>query len=296
MNKILFIINGESFKSGGSNSRNRGTNDLYNRQQKIACESHIRLFEYIEKKFNYKCYVFINSYETNGLEKDFLSWYGERVIYGNFNANNFSDEFGFIDDTIGHLKRIDLEIYDYCFFIRPDLYIKNYFKTKLKFDNKVRYAYVDSNPISGYYSSYFTHYACVLHSITLVPKIYFNLIYEKKVWYWHSSASEFVKTLGVDIKQVENFIDLFVDSVHWSSTDIEWNPIFTQCGRKNKLNYIQCNQIQEGLELKDWVYASKGIFYDKKNMKKILNSSCDFYNHLRDTELIENEDIKIFYE
>ena len=54
--------------------------------------------------------------------------------------------------------------------------------------------------------------------------------------------------------------------------------------------------INKGLELKDWVYASKGIFYDKKNMKKILNSSCDFYNHLRDTELIENEDIKIFYE
>ena len=52
MNKILFIINGESFKSGGSNSRDRGTNDLYNLQQKIACESHIRLFEYIEKKHN----------------------------------------------------------------------------------------------------------------------------------------------------------------------------------------------------------------------------------------------------
>lgn len=237
MNKILFIINGESFKSGGSNSRDRGTNDLYNRQQKIECESHIRLFEYIEKKLKCRCDVFINSYETNGFEKDLLSWYGDRVIYSNFNTNNFSDEFGFIENTISHLKKVNLEFYDYCFFIRPDLYIKNYFKTKLKFDNKVRYTYVDSNPISNYYSSYFTHYVCFLHSITLVPKIYFDYIFQKKVWYWHSSASEFVKTLGVDKNMVNKIVDLFVDTVHWSSTDIEWNPIFTQCGRENKLRY-----------------------------------------------------------
>jgi hypothetical protein len=295
-NKILIIISGESFKSGGSNNRNRGGNDKHNEQQKVACESHNRLFEYIESNFKLKCEIFINSYECNGLEKKLLSWYGDKVIYSNFNTGNFPDEFAFIDNTINNLKNINFDKYEYCLFLRPDIYLKNYFKETLIFDDKVRYAYVDSNPIAEDFSEYFTHYACVLHSITMVPKRFFKFIFEKKIWYWHSSASKFVEILGINPSEVENYVDLFIDTVHWSSTDLEWNPIFTQCGRFNTLKYEQCHEIQEGIPLYKWVYASKGIFYDKKNMKKKLSSNCSRYNKLRETELTDNKDINIFYE
>jgi len=41
MKKILIVVSGECFKSGGSNNRNRGDNEFSNEQQKIAIESHI---------------------------------------------------------------------------------------------------------------------------------------------------------------------------------------------------------------------------------------------------------------
>jgi hypothetical protein len=294
MDKILIIISGESFKNGGSNTRNRGDNELYNEQQRITCESHLRLFDFIKNKHSLDSEIFINSYETMGHEKKLLNWYKDKIIYYNFNTQNFSDEHSFIDDTINRLKSIDLTQYKYCLFIRPDFYIKKYFLEKLKFDNKVRYAFVDSNPIVEDYMSLFSHFKCVLHAITLVPKFFFDFLLEKKVWNWHSSASEFTKVLNLSSDNIEDYIDLFVDSLHWFSTHIEWNPLYAQCGRFNNLTYNQCYQLQELTPVTNWIYASNGLFYDKKTKKKYLVENCTFYDELRRNELSENIDLDKF--
>jgi hypothetical protein len=295
MDKILIIITGESFRGGGANNRSRGNNEKYNEQQKIACQSHLRLFDFIKKEHSLDSEIFINSYEALGHEKKLLTWYGDKVIYYNFHTQNFPNERLFIDDTIIRLRTIDLNQYKYCLFIRPDYYIKKYFLEKLKFDNKVRYAFVDSNPIIEDYLSLFSHFKCISHNITLVPKFFFNLLLEKKVWNWHSSASELTKALNLSSQDnIEDYIDLFIDTLHWSSTDLEWNPLFGQCGRFNNITYNQCYQLQELTPVANWIYASNGLFYDKKTKKKYLVENCTFYDELRKNELLENPDLDKF--
>ena len=127
MKKLLVIVNGESFRNGGSNSRDKGDNDFYNLQQKIAVDSHLRLFEFIEINFKMHCYVFINSYVANGHEQKLLEWYGDKVVYHNFNYCNFTDEHEFINNTVENINNVNLNEYEYCLFIRPDYYLKNYY-------------------------------------------------------------------------------------------------------------------------------------------------------------------------
>jgi hypothetical protein len=295
MDKILIILNGESFKSGGTHNRNRGNDDFANYQQKLASESHIRLIEYLKNNFSLESKILINSYEASGHEKSFLEWYGESVIYHKFHTSNFADELEFITDTINRLKEIDLTEFTYCLFLRPDLYLKKFFLEKLIFDEKVRYAFVDSNPLTDGYRPKFTHYKCVVHGITLVPKIFFNLLLEKKVWNWHSSASEFIKELGVDDSCTHKYVDFFVNSLHWASHSIEWNPIFAQCARLNNLSYNQCEEVQEFLPVDKWIYASRGLFFDSLANQKILVKNCTFYDGLRENELLENPGLDKFY-
>jgi hypothetical protein len=136
----------------------------------------------------------------------------------------------------------------------------------------------------------------VLHSITLVPTKYFDLLLEKKVWNWHSSASEFAKSLGLHKDaNINDYIDLFINSVHWSSSEIEWNPLFVQCGRTNKLTYEQCAQVQERIPLSEWVYASNGLFYDNEKKIKYIVENCNYYDILRLNEFLENPDLDKFY-
>lgn len=293
-NKILLVLNGESFRSGNTHSRVRGDDKNCNKQQIEAAYSHVRLIKYIEKKFNKKCEIYINSY-TSGQEHNLIKIYKDYLISYNFNECSFNSEFEFINNTIDNLvTNIDIKTYEYIFFIRVDYYLKKYFFDTIRFENKALYAFVDSNPITPDDKT-FEYFNCVCFALTLIPNKFYKLLKDRKAWYQHHSASLLSKELQATLDEPSTDIDLFVPTLHWSNSSIEWNPLFVQCGRVNTFIYNEASELQQAVHVDSWVVASNGLFYNKNTGKKNLSTNYNTYKQLRDTQEVENININLFY-
>jgi len=294
MDKILIVLNGESFRDGGTGVRSSGNNQKSIIQQRCAINSHIRFFKYIENKFGFTCEVFINSYKSNGYENEMIKSYNDYLIGYNFHTERLNSEFSMIEDTITRLNNINMCEYKFILFIRNDIFLKEYFLDVFKIDNeKIIYAFVDSNPsfnkiCEDMNMEQCNFYVPVNHMITLIPEKYYYLLLEKKAWYWHYSASRFLSEIKNNL-----FIDFFVQSVHWCNSSHEWNPLFVQVGRVNSFNYEECKSIQIDVPSSEFIIASKGIKFDNKKLSKILINDS-IYDNLRNEELF-NEELKNFY-
>jgi len=189
MDKILIVLNGESFRDGGTGVRSSGNNQKSIIQQRCAINSHIRFFKYIENKFGFTCEVFINSYKSNGYENEMIKSYNDYLIGYNFHTERLNSEFSMIEDTITRLNNINMCEYKFILFIRNDIFLKEYFLDVFKIDNeKIIYAFVDSNPsfnkiCEDMNMEQCNFYVPVNHMITLIPEKYYYLLLEKKAWY-----------------------------------------------------------------------------------------------------------------
>ena len=136
------------------------------------------------------------------------------------------------------------------------------------------------------------NYVPVNHMITLVPNKFFDMLFNKNVWYWHYSGSRFIKSFNGDGNE---HIDFFVDTIHWCNSSHEWNPLFVQVGRHNSFLYNECEIIQHNVDVSNFIIASKGLRYDNKHGLKYLINNDKIYDDLRQVELIENKTINLFY-
>jgi len=300
MNKILIVLSGESFRDGGTGVRSTGNSLNNNNQQILAIKSQIRLIEKIENQYNIKCDVFLNTYGSNGLENEIISLYDKRLAGFNIHHTKLSGEFEMIEDTLMRINELEnFRLYKNVLFIRADLYIKKEFIDIFRLDdNKVIYSFVDSNPSFNLLCVSMNmeickNYSPINHLIALVPNKFFDLLIDKKVWYWHYSASRLIGEMGDE--DVSNYIDFYTDSVHWCNSSIEWNPFFVQAGRPNSNIYIQCGELKFDILPHEFVIASRGIRFDTKLDEKYLINDDKLYDDLRSSEVANDTDLEFFY-
>jgi hypothetical protein len=225
MKSFLCVLNGETFRLGGQMSRDRcGVSSIS--RQKLATMSHIRFLKYIQHKFNLNIHILIVTYKTKDKENStLLSWYTKFFTNINYFLLDSSspNENTFITHVNKYIKNINYLSMDYIFYCRIDIYIKEYFNSVLYLDdNNIILAHKD---INGYDETKNT-YNFISHIFTLVPK--------KHIEYYINNN---IQSNICDIhKYISNYY-FFIESPHFLSTNLGFNPIFTNTSRPESHEY-----------------------------------------------------------
>jgi hypothetical protein len=241
MDKCLFVITGDTFRLGGQRSENKGGEESYKRQ-KLSTDSHLRLFEHIEKTLSIKCDVYLNVYKcSDEYDQKLLDWYGKRIVNKNIHPQRLDSEFSLIYDTTKRLGEIGIDDYRFIMLIRPDWYLKKYFLDVFKVDDdRVLYAHLDAgyrmvnsdNSISFLDAAGRGHdVPHVCHCITYCPKKHFHLFLDNQVWHWHDSLLRLKNYVS------RKEIGFFIDTFHWCCSSLDWNPLYSLVGRSEHLEY-----------------------------------------------------------
>jgi hypothetical protein len=221
--KTLLLITGESFRLGPQMSRGRGGEGSIQRQI-LASKSHLNIISTLKTNYSIDTDICLTTYKLNNeCDNLLLDMYKQYIKYNVFYDTIFPSEELFNESVISYItSTIDLNQYSHIIIIRIDLFLKDYFFSKLYLsDTKVLFAHIDSN-IS------YTKFSSVCHFISVFPNIYFKYL---NTWKPHVVAN----TLAISIGS-EN-IDLLIYSPHLISTDLEWNPLYIQVGRNNSLAF-----------------------------------------------------------
>lgn len=252
-NKVLLILHGESFRSGGTRAtRIRGTGDYYEKQR-WASESHLKLIDVMEK--NNFVDVIINTHYLN--EEDdqrLLDLYeGKNIIMSNFYKSIKNDEGRDIlikcYDIINNIS----DNYEHIIMVRIDLYLKEYFLNIFSLTDRIYFTHIDSNLAekNGNFN--------VCYDIMVFPKKFYS-VFENKLVYNHTHS---IKDSIKEHVGLEN-IDYFVYSLHICSTDLGWNPIYIQVDRKINNSYEVTGK---GQKMINYFYDREKDIFIKDNRK-----------------------------
>lgn len=285
---ILIIFYGETYRNGEQMSRNRNSNynTVYN--QNITTQSHLNLINYIKYNLNYKCDNVLFTYKMNNeLDNLLINMY--KPIQSEFIDDIFNPPWNYNKLGITMLKYLSTYFkniiieknYDNVLFIRFDFYIKKYFYECLCFDDKIRFAFPDLN---SSFNKNFEDFKeinklnyennedfNVCHCICQYPKKFYFLLFDYEILGdFHSVYMTLMKNNTINISK--NDIDFFIKTFHTSTSNLSWNPIFSNNGRKELLQYIDhITYRNKFLENNISYYVNSGkIFYDKENKYKIL--------------------------
>lgn len=117
----LLILYGESFRTGGMGSRERDCDECFDTQQE-ASESHVDFIEYVKNKHHIEMDVLIDTYDTK-YESELKGFYDSPKFYSHKRLLGG-------DRICQHaLEKIEKHKYDFILLTRPDIFIKNDFKT-----------------------------------------------------------------------------------------------------------------------------------------------------------------------
>lgn len=216
--KILLCLTGEPFRYGGQFSRGRGTPESIPRQA-IATASHQKLISVLKDKFNAEVEITLFTYSTNP-EYDILlkSMYNKSKII--FKETPSSDELAF--NNWFHQKfteEVENKSFTHAIIVRLDMYLKNYFFEKLYLsDKQVIFGFADSN-------SYIN--LSVLHGLCIIPVSFFKHI---RFWTPHEAGINLIHVFG------NSSINFLINTLHVLSSDLQWNPLFVNVGRKYARN------------------------------------------------------------
>ena len=123
MTKGLLALYGESFRLGGQNSRDRGSDKSY-KEQMAAAKTHMKFIESLKLK-NVDMKVSINSYTTK-FDKSLKDVYKDVLVYSIF----YPDLLGqthLIRSCIDKMKILNTNEFDFVLFMRIDLFLKDKF-------------------------------------------------------------------------------------------------------------------------------------------------------------------------
>ena len=122
--KGLFLFIGESFRYGSQKTRIRGTIESYDEQIK-ACKSHIKFIENVEQKYNLeKSDVVISSYTTT-YDAELIAIYEKYLVSSTF-QQTLIGLTNIFHNTLLNTKNVNINNYDFIFYIRIDLFLKDY--------------------------------------------------------------------------------------------------------------------------------------------------------------------------
>lgn len=210
-NKGLFLIIGESFRTGGQNSRIRDLPESFADQEK-ACRSHISLINFLEKKYSIKIDVILNSYYTK-YEKSIINWYqNSNFIKYKFNP----DPLGYNTIFSNGLNLIkDKTKYDFIFVHRVDLVLKSYLKKAFDI-HKEKIIFPFPMPLGSGKKGY---KMWISETMVFIPSNHFD----KKLTLSHEFLNEH--------QNIKNDIGYFVNTFHRANSSYGWNPVYNIANR-----------------------------------------------------------------
>jgi hypothetical protein len=275
--KCLISIFGESYRLGPQTSRDRSPCEKSISFQDKAITSHLEFCSFLKNTFNVDVEVILNIYTmTPELDTRIYEHYSNHpdVSYTHLNIlySGPIGEYNLLINTVGHVSQIITYNYIFVFFTRIDVFLKKYLHTIFDLREKIRFAHLNElGKIHNSFNVGFNVHAIgtvqndvviephVNHFIVYVPRKFFSLIYENKLFhsFLHGSYNELCKIISKDD------LDFFLYTSHSSSSDICWNPIFHQVGR---------------FENKSW--ACKNIVFKMPDLQIIYQDPFTDYDNL----------------
>ncbi len=225
--KALFLLIGESFRSGGRGSRVRGHLESY-KEQIEACNSHISFFDYIVKKFNLEISVIISTYNTQ-FNNDLNKIYNKYLI----KINIFSNPIGLINLFLKSVPS-DLKDYQFIFYFRIDIYLKkDFFDIFNKDWNRILHLCVcwesGSRTLHGH--------PRVNDMMLFIPKNYFKIIRQIKI------GHDLWEYLVINNIVEYNDLDMMVNTYHDTNTIKDYNPYYYIVNRSRNLKWHTPNLV-----------------------------------------------------
>lgn len=215
MNGIILFI-GESFRSGCQGTRNRGNIEAYDEQIK-ASTSHICFIKHIIEKYKLNSIsVTISSYHTQ-FNEDLISVYKDYLVQ----TDLYDDVIGF--DTLFH-KSIDkiqnIESYDFVFYIRIDIYLKQHFLDV--FDPTINNILFPT--ICWYWDCRVNHSPKnnprVNDTMMFIPKKYYKYI--ESIVVGHETWHHLIVNTDITCEDMDTVIHTY----HDSDSHKDWNPLY----------------------------------------------------------------------
>ena len=240
--KMLMGVVGETYRHC---RHTRGSEESFQLQQ-IATQSHLDFIDVVGERLGIEIDVCLYVYTmSQDWDNKFVQSYGDKLKFSKILHRPRLGESVLQSRCLEAIRDKNLKDkgYDGILFIRPDLFLKDYFKeTFVACDNKVTFAHVNemhssSDHCGGQKANTLGDLLCpvpddadrslpaVCHQIFYVPKKFFNLLLENKLWKMHLSYYECLKHLSKDE------ISFFIDTFHSSCTGITWNPLYCQVNR-----------------------------------------------------------------
>ncbi len=215
------ILLGESFRSGGQNTRERGKPESV-KEQMIACQSHLNFMEsYHDVKWKVRLYTYTTNYDSLLINK-----------YG-----NYLEKYNFISgEPIGLQKLYEMSIqnlptYDFIFVCRIDLYLKPEFISKFDYRWKeIRYPFICWKNSGG---DIVNLHPRVSDTMVFIPKKY-NL---NDIHLSHDGWYSLIKN-GYTIDN----IDVMINTYHDSDSEKDYNPIYYIVNRPQSTNWFSRGQ------------------------------------------------------
>ena len=236
---VLVVLNGESYRSGSQMTRTRGTGE-YIKPQILASRSHIKLVNELKNK-GYNVDVCINSYKLNTKDDELLLKYYNancNVVKSILNDKNFGSEHNFLKQLNKTIIPI-MNNYDFIMYVRIDLYLKQYFFENLKLDeNKIIISHIDSNVVDLKTAKDMFVSHCL---ITISKKMYIAIE--------ENMIGHNLRNFLLNKRHIKpNEIEFMVNTLHVCSTDLGWNPLYIQVGRKYSDKYSNTENCQNSIE------------------------------------------------
>lgn len=213
--KCLIVITGESFRLGGQKTRSRCTSQESTERQRLATMSHNRLMDHIKEHFGVDSEVVLCSYALDPIyDAMLLNWYGDRLVHAQLYPRIFPREEDLVHSVDTIISSMTLSRHEFVLFFRIDMYLKEYLLGIFNLDDKLKYGHRDYNG------------GGVCHNLIYVPKKYISLIGTSNFRSPHDG--DMYVPPGVHVGH-------FISSYHSLSTDINWNPLYSQVGRAESM-------------------------------------------------------------
>jgi hypothetical protein len=206
----LFIILGESFRSGGQDSRVRGTPESVPAQM-LACDSHIRMIEHLKKTYSADVSVFLGTY-TTPYDRELLHMYHKYLV-----------DHKILGDVIGlnnlfrlAVQSVTISKFDFLFYVRIDLFLKEGLFAAFRPDLQtihfpfvcwIRWNKFGNDPRVG-------------DTFLFLPKKYYP--YLPFINIYHGTWCELVNKTNLTYHD----LDTFITTYHDSDTEKDSNPLY----------------------------------------------------------------------
>jgi hypothetical protein len=201
--KGLMLFLGESFRTGGQLSRIRGELTSV-KEQLNACESHRQFIKHISEKFSMEIDVRVSTYDTK---------YNDLLDYDHAVKEFYEDVIGL--NQLFHRSLVDIDNYDFIFYIRIDLFLKEEFFHVFNPAEQILFPSICFKPHHKIFND-----PRVNDVMIYIPKKYYGNI--PKIVIGHNTWHELIR----DTDLTYDDLDTIIHTYHDSDSEKDWNPIY----------------------------------------------------------------------